>query len=865
MGKSKQTKTEFVLPPASLEQQAVIDALIKDQSNVICQAVAGAGKTTLILNLAKQMVAKQPEGKILNLTFNERLSTSNAQKIKDLGLKTNVVAKTFNAWENFPIKDDHKNGFKDIISINDLVLQWAKDHNNLDLLEAIRVKKQYNSNNKDSTFLKDYLSTLNQQIDQNQELKTYLRTHSFQWDYVCFDEAQDVDQILWYQILILVKTQTKAKFLILGDPHQTIYQFKGADQRFIKFADQLLKIPFERLKLSHSFRITKPIADFINGVAKWDDWIIKANPNKTISNPVCLYLLPPAVIAKNTTNQDHQLVFNKLWDIIIDLIDNQHYLPSEITFLSTFSIGETTNTKTNEDDPGRADFKILIDQFKQFIVKKAQQIINYQNGQRATLNVCEQKHKGNWHDLRFYSFHAYKGCENKVIIVLGNTFNELNYWTNRKEKTYDHSDRLQKPFYVAYTRALEQLHLVAFDVVKDVVKQQTIYLNNPILARWFNETALKQSGVKIDQSALEQWLKTTKLLSKAPKIYPTANDYYQSRHDVFDLKIEPAKISFVTYEDFQKLKFEPITIKNYQPLKTVDFIKGRLSDQQKDPIYIRDLISPAILMLIKEVSQNPQLTINEYLINQILAILSTHAIKGYNNIKTNQHYQQLSTYLAQSGNIKPVLKLFQQIRGFDLQTMKIETGFDLLNMIATDWKTSNSNYRVGPNFSWIDDPVISHNAPYLIKLLKAIKSLFSQHSYRQVKLKLNGFCDAISNQILIETKLNSKEEMNGFAQLILYNYFLTIENELIDLINLDLDDDWLNYLDEASRSGYAKKLPFKQLIFVGLDQGVVKKIINDQATLMELGLNLIIETLKTNTLLSDEQFLTTYGRQDLKA
>ena len=854
-------RAKFILPAASEEQQAVIDALVDQQSNVICEAVAGAGKTTLILNLAKQVVAKQPEAKILNLTFNERLSTSNAQKIKDLGLKTNVVAKTFHAWENFPIKDDRKNGFNDVISINDLVRQWAEDHHHNDLLDAIKIKKQYNGNNKDNTFLKNYLLSLNQEIDQNQDLKTYLRDHSFQWDYVCFDEAQDIDEILWWQILILIKTQTKAKFLILGDPYQTIYQFKGADERFIKFADELLKIPFQRLKLAHSFRISKPIADFINGVAKWDDWIIKANPNKTISDPVRLYLLPPAVV-ENTIDQSRQLVFNKLWDIIIDLIENQRYLPSEITFLSTFKIGETINTKGNEDDPGRADFKILIDHFKQFIVKKSHKVVN---DQTKILNVCEQKHKGNWYDLRFYSFHAYKGCENKVIIVLGNTFNELNYWTNLKEKTYDHSNRLQKPFYVAYTRALEQLHLVAFDVVKDVTKQQTIYWKNPILARWFNEMALKQSGVKIDQSALEQWLKTNKLLVKVPKIYAQASDRYENQRDVFDLKIEPAKISFDNYDDFKKLKFEPIVIKNYQPLKAVDFIKGRLSDQQQDPIYVRDLISPAILTLINSLAKSSKLNneINQNDINNILAALSTGALKGYNIDKTNGNYQQLSAYLAQSKNIEAVLNLFQQIPDFDLQTMEIETGFDLLSMIARDEKTSDNNYRVGPNFSWIKDPVISNNAPHLIKLLKAIKDLFSQHSYQQVKLRLNGFCDAISKQILIEAKLNSNEKMNAFAQLILYNYFLTIENELIDLINLNLKDDWLNYLDETS--GYAKKLPFKELIFVGLDHGVVEKIINDQATLMELGLNLIIETLKNNILLSDKQFLTTYERKDLNS
>ena len=57
-----------ILFSPSEEQQKIIDAL-KNKQNVIVNAVAGSGKTTTILGIAKQM----PDINILQITYNKAL------------------------------------------------------------------------------------------------------------------------------------------------------------------------------------------------------------------------------------------------------------------------------------------------------------------------------------------------------------------------------------------------------------------------------------------------------------------------------------------------------------------------------------------------------------------------------------------------------------------------------------------------------------------------------------------------------------------------------------------------------------------------------------------------------------------------
>lgn len=70
------------LPPPSPEQQVAIDTLLQTNDNLIIDAIAGSGKTTTILHLAKSA----PETPFLVLVYNRRLMLETEQRVQGLGL-----------------------------------------------------------------------------------------------------------------------------------------------------------------------------------------------------------------------------------------------------------------------------------------------------------------------------------------------------------------------------------------------------------------------------------------------------------------------------------------------------------------------------------------------------------------------------------------------------------------------------------------------------------------------------------------------------------------------------------------------------------------------------------------------------------
>ena len=863
---TKQTaKPNYQLSTPSPEQQAVINALINQQENVVCKAVAGAGKTTLILNLATQVLAQNPHAKILNLTYNKKLSNENATKIKALKIQKSVVAKTFNAFENFPIKHDRENnGFTKVATIKTVVKAWAQANQHKDLLKILNKIDQHNHNNQTNSLMFDYFKVLNQVLDQNQSLKTAIINQCQQWEYICFDEFQDVDPIRWMQALILIKTQPKCRFLILGDPKQTINQHDDADQRYLELINELLPdLNFKIYHLSYSFRITKPIADFINLLDHYeDDWTIKANPEKQVNHPVTINIFNPAIIEKTNPTisviKDKKLINNdassaiieKLWELVCDLVDNQGYLPCEIIFLSPFRIGETQNT--NDEDPnGRAPMKIFIDHFKQFIIKKSKDVINHQNpkDKPKKLNVCEQKSANteeNWYDLRFYSFNSFKGCESKVTIVIGNTLSDWQFWSSRENSAYRNDGKTANPYYVAYSRALEQLHLFVFDVLDKNYSDKYKLCLSP----WFTTNTINNQTIIINNY---QRLTPNKLIVRKA-------DLKQNEPIILNIEVKPSQLTITKWNHFEKLKFTKIPIKNYRPIKAIDYIDGELAKQQNDPIYVRDLFSQTLLTFVIYKSQDLDLPITPDIINHQLIKQNNANIKGYNNAKTNLNFQTLVPFFRKESNWIQVVDLLKQIPDWNPKTMILESTFDLLNAISVIERTEDNCYQAGPTFNWIENPKIASKiasqAPNLINLLKRIQSLCLKHQYQQVRLKFNGFCDAISNNQLIEFKFNNQEQHQAATQLILYNYFLTIQNELVKLTNSeDINDPYLDYLRENYSELLKFNIPFKNLIFVGLDQGVVQQIITPKDQLLDIALDLVIEIYQKNSLLKDQSFI----------
>ena len=212
----------------SEEQQNICDC-IKKGHNVVVDACAGSGKSTTILSVAHTI----PTKKILQITYNASLRKEFKEKVTEYGIK-NIDVHTYHS----------------------LAVQYFSSDAYTDAgIRSILYHKL---------------------IRTGTEVPVY--------DVIVLDEAQDMSLLYYHFVLYFMefflsegqspsKKRRKFQLLILGDYMQGLYEFKGADIRFLTMASQIwstcpfLKKPhFESCNLRTSYRITKPMAAFVNHV-----------------------------------------------------------------------------------------------------------------------------------------------------------------------------------------------------------------------------------------------------------------------------------------------------------------------------------------------------------------------------------------------------------------------------------------------------------------------------------------------------------------------------------------------------------------------------------------------------------------------
>ena len=201
----------------SLEQSIIINH-IKEGKNVVVDACAGSGKSTTILSCAKEM----PDRNFLQITYNSMLRMEIKEKVQSLGLK-NIVVHTYHS---LAVAKYSKTAFTD--------------------------------------------TGLRQILYQNMTPSSPIKSQ----DVIVLDEAQDMTFLYFQFVVKYCKDMgTSFQLLILGDYMQGLYEFKGADIRFLTMATGIWS-NFENLKtkefinctLKTSYRITRPMADFVNKV-----------------------------------------------------------------------------------------------------------------------------------------------------------------------------------------------------------------------------------------------------------------------------------------------------------------------------------------------------------------------------------------------------------------------------------------------------------------------------------------------------------------------------------------------------------------------------------------------------------------------
>lgn len=193
----------------SSEQREIIHNL-KD-NNIIIDAIAGAGKTSTVLFVAKEFCNK----KVLVLTYNAQLKEETRKRAEDL---CNLDV---HSYHSFCVWNYHEKGYTD-----DVINQVIK---------------------KDSSPL-----------------------NFFEYDIIIADEAQDMTPLFYKFLSKIFNDNSKRDFkiIIMGDPLQSIYKFREADARFITFSEQLFNkfndYPWIIAKLSTTFRCPSSVTDFVN-------------------------------------------------------------------------------------------------------------------------------------------------------------------------------------------------------------------------------------------------------------------------------------------------------------------------------------------------------------------------------------------------------------------------------------------------------------------------------------------------------------------------------------------------------------------------------------------------------------------------
>jgi len=352
------------------EQQCILDT-VKEGHNVMVDAVAGTGKTTLILSIAREM----PDTKILQLTYNASLR-------KDV---------------------------KETVEKNDIQNLTVHTYHSL-------AKRYYLSTGYTDTEIRRLLF-------KNMPLKEV----SPKYDMIVLDECQDMT-LLYFQLMVkfIKDIDCNIQLLILGDYMQGLYDFKGADIRFLTKADQvwegltnLTTHGFQKRTMKMSFRITNQMRHFVNDVMLGEDRM-----NSCRDGPIVTYV-------RNSRNNISRVVYGEITKLLENGVN-----PSDIFVLGGSVKGANSNIRRLENALVEKDIPCHVPMLE---------------GDKIDDRVINGK-------VVFSTFHSVKGRQRKYVFIVGfdNAYFRFNARTLSREIC-------PNTLYVAATRATEGLYLLESD------------------------------------------------------------------------------------------------------------------------------------------------------------------------------------------------------------------------------------------------------------------------------------------------------------------------------------------------------------------------------------------------------------------
>lgn len=356
----------------SEEQQLVIDNL-KNGYNVVCSAVAGSGKSSTVLATSKQLSDKQ----ILQITYNASLRLEIKEKVQVLGLP-NITVHTFHS----------------------LAVKYYSTDCNTDT--GIRYLLLHN---------------------------TPPRTSIPKLDICMLDEFQDCTELYFKFVVKFIRDMgSPVQLLILGDPRQCLYEFKGADTRFLTMADTvwtdfelLSSKEFIHCSLVMSYRITNQMSKFVNDVMLGEGLMSACRDGE-----------PVTYIRNNRKNIEKAVIYT-----INELLTNGGVKPNEIFVLAASVKGLNSHVRKMENALVEQNIPCHVPMF---------------DTEKLDDRIIEGK-------IVFSTFHCAKGRQRKYVFVVGFDNNYFEQFARTSTDTTECPNTL----YVGCTRATHGLYLLEFD------------------------------------------------------------------------------------------------------------------------------------------------------------------------------------------------------------------------------------------------------------------------------------------------------------------------------------------------------------------------------------------------------------------
>ncbi len=204
------------------------------------------------------------------------------------------------------------------------------------------------------------------------------------YDMIFVDEFQDISPQRFQLLQQIMQLNPKARLFCVGDDWQAIYGFTGATNRYLTeykrfFKDPALNFLVENYRntnsiLDYGSQIIRQTSDFIDKKFKSLHW--------GSQNDVKIHS-----ISSSSEEWFQRDQYEKIYDMLLELIRDQAVDPSEIMILSRYTFGYT-------------NLKILCEENGEIPV--------------ALLKSGEVVKQG----VRFYTLHKSKGLEADVVIIL---------------------------------------------------------------------------------------------------------------------------------------------------------------------------------------------------------------------------------------------------------------------------------------------------------------------------------------------------------------------------------------------------------------------------------------------------------------